>query len=103
MEVMHRLAATPHVCRECRLPLVQPEGVTAEGSCWRVSLRCPSCGWAAKELLDEVALRRLDEELDRGTEELVLAARQATEQNMREYTNRFVAALAADALLPADF
>jgi hypothetical protein len=103
MDLMHRLAATPHVCRECRLPLVQPDDVTAEGTVWRVSLRCPSCGWAAEELLDEGALRRFDEELDRGTEELVLAARQATEQNMREYTNLFVAALAADALLPADF
>jgi hypothetical protein len=100
---MPRVAATPHVCRACGLPLVQPQGVAAEGTGWRVSLRCPSCGWAADELLDEAALRRLDEELDRGTDQLINTMRLLTEQNMTEYAERFTAALDADAILPGDF
>jgi hypothetical protein len=94
---------TPHVCRGCTLPLVQPQRVVAERSSWRVFLRCPSCGWTAEELLDEVALKRLDEELERGTQELIVAMRHATDVNMREYVTRFAAALAADAIVPADF
>jgi hypothetical protein len=96
-------ALTPHVCRGCRLPLVQPERVEAERLRWRVYLRCPSCGWTAEELLDDAALRRLDDELERGTEQLVVAMREATDRNMREYAACFVSALAADAILPADF
>ena len=95
--------ATPHVCQSCRLPLVQPLRVEAELSRWRVYLRCPNCGWTAEELLDDAALRRLDEELDRGTEELIVAMREIIDLNMREYTARFVSALAADAIVPADF
>jgi hypothetical protein len=94
---------TPHVCRGCTLPLVQPQRVVAERSSWRVYLRCPSCGWTAEELLDELALKRLDEELERGTQQLIVAMRRATDLNMREYVTRFAAALAADAIVPADF
>ena len=93
----------PHVCRGCALPLVQPQRVVAERSSWRVFLRCPSCGWTAEELLDELALKRLDEELERGTQQLIVAMRRATDVNMREYVTRFAAALAADAIVPADF
>jgi hypothetical protein len=94
---------TPHVCRGCHMPLVQPQRVVAERSSWRVYLRCPSCGWTAEELLDETALKRLDEELERGTQELIVAMRRVTDVNMREYVSRFVSALTADAIVPADF
>lgn len=93
----------PHVCRGCRLPLVQPQRVVAERSSWRVYLRCPSCGWTAEELLDEEALRLFDEELERGTQELVVAMREVTDANMRAYVSLFVSALRADAIVPADF
>jgi hypothetical protein len=96
-------APTPHICRGCRLPLVQPQRVVAERSRWRVFLRCPSCDWTAEELLDELALKRLDEELERGTQQLIVAMRQATDLNMREYVARFTSALQADAIVPADF
>jgi hypothetical protein len=95
--------STPHVCRGCGLPLVQPERVEAERLRWRVYLRCPNCDWTAEELLDDAALRRLDEELERGTEQLIVAMHETTHENMREYAERFVSALAADAILPADF
>lgn len=94
---------TPHVCRGCRLPLVQPQGVVAERSSWRVFLRCPSCGWTAEELLDEETLKLFDAELERGTQELIVAMHHVTEVNMREYVSRFVSALHADAIVPADF
>ncbi len=104
MSVRGRMTGpTPHVCRGCRLPLVQPQRVVAERTHWRVFLRCPSCGWTAEELLDENALKLLDEELERGTQELIVAMRRATDVNMREYVSRFVSALAADAIVPADF
>jgi hypothetical protein len=94
---------TPHVCRGCTLPFVQPQRVVASGSRWRVYLRCPSCDWTAEELLDEPALKRLDQEMERGTQELIVAMRHVTDVNMREYVTRFAAALAADAIVPADF
>jgi hypothetical protein len=96
-------ASAPHVCRGCRLPLVQPQRVVAERSRWRVYLRCPSCGWTAEQLLDAEALRVFDEELERGTQELIVAMRHVTDVNMREYVERFVSALAADAIVPGDF
>jgi hypothetical protein len=98
-----RTEPMPHVCRGCTLPLVQPQRVVAERRSWRVYLRCPNCGWTAEELLDELALKKLDEELERGTQQLIVAMRHATDVNMREYVSRFVEALAADAIVPADF
>jgi hypothetical protein len=95
--------SAPHVCRGCRMPLVQAQRVVAELSRWRVYLRCPSCDWTAEQLLDETGLRRLDEEIERGTQELIVAMRHTTDVNMREYVARFVSALAADAIVPADF
>jgi hypothetical protein len=95
--------SAPHVCGGCRLPLVQPQRVVAEQSSWRVYLRCPSCRWTAEELLDEEALRLFDEELERGTQELIVAMHAVTESNMREYVSRFVSALNADAIVPGDF
>ncbi len=93
----------PHVCRTCRLPLVQPEALTAEGPAWRVFLRCPSCRTTTEELLDAAALERLDDQLDNGTQQLIEALARMTELNMREYADRFAAALAADAITPGDF
>ncbi len=93
----------PHVCGGCRLPLVQPQRVVAEQSSWRVYLRCPSCRWTAEARLDEEALKLFDEELERGTQELIVAMHEVTEKNMREYVSRFVSALHADAIVPGDF
>jgi hypothetical protein len=94
---------TPHVCRACALPFVQVREGTEEGTGWRVVLHCPSCGWAAEEVLDLDTLAHLDEEHDRGLEEVASALSRFTELNMREYVDRFAAALSADAILPEDF
>jgi hypothetical protein len=73
------------------------------GRRWRALLHCSNCGWASLELLDGKTLDRLDEELDRETDELLLALERLTSENLREYAGRFAAALAADAILPEDF
>jgi hypothetical protein len=51
------------------------------------------------ELLDRKTLDRLDEGLDRETEELLVALERLTSGNVRGYADRFAAALAADAIL----
>jgi hypothetical protein len=94
---------TPHLCRACALPFVQLREGTEEGAGWRVVLHCVSCGWAAEELLDVDTLAHLDEELDRGLEEVAAALSRFTEQNMLEYIDRFASALRADVILPEDF
>jgi hypothetical protein len=93
----------PHVCRACGLPLVQADSLVAEGQGWRVALRCPSCAWSAVEVFDAPTLERLDEEIERGMEELMAALARLTEDNMRDYLDRFATALASDAILPSDF
>jgi hypothetical protein len=66
-------------------------------------LRCPNCGCEREELLDQQAVDRLDEELDRGSRDLELALADMTRRNMREYAELFSCALAFDAILPEDF
>jgi hypothetical protein len=74
-------------------PTTDSPGTVRRSPAWR----------AAEELLDEPALKRLDEEMERGTQELIVAMRHVTDVNMREYVTRFATALAADAIVPADF
>jgi hypothetical protein len=93
----------PHICRACGLPLVQADCLVAEGDRWRVALRCPSCGWSARELFDAPTMGRFDEEFERGTEELMATLAVVTTHNMHDYLDRFAAALASDAILPGDF
>jgi hypothetical protein len=93
----------PHVCDACALPFVQLEDAVPAGSRWRALLHCSNCGWESLELLDRKTLDRLDEELDKETDELLLALELLTSENLREYADRFAAALAVDAILPEDF
>jgi hypothetical protein len=96
-------AAQGAVCRACRLPFLQPRLSVPVGKRWRVLLRCSSCGATSREILDHAAFGRLDEEIERGREQLIAALALVTEGNMREYADRFAAALEADAILPSDF
>ena len=92
-----------HVCRCCKLPLVQPEDAERAGRDWLVRLRCPSCGWSGEGVLDQDQMDRLDEELDEGLARVAAALDWVTKLNMQEYAGRFEAALAADAIVPEDF
>jgi hypothetical protein len=61
----------PHICRACGLPFVRIESSARHGRDLRVVLRCANCRWTAEQVLDEETLARLQEESDRGTEQLV--------------------------------
>jgi hypothetical protein len=82
---------------------VQPEFGVQEGVRWRVFLRCGSCGWTGEKLLDAGALERLETEVDAERDQIAADLRCLMDLNMRDYYERFVAALAADAILPEDF
>ena len=70
---------------------------------WHVALRCPNCEWHHRGRLRPGTVDMFDEELESGTDELVGDLKQLMRANMAEEIDRFVAALAADAILPEDF
>ena len=80
-----------------------PEFGLPEGGRWRVLLSCLSCGWSGQRTLDEDGLEAFERELDEEREQIELDLERLTHQNMSDYRDRFVAALAADAILPEDF
>ncbi|HSI81224.1 MAG TPA: hypothetical protein VK919_11310 [Solirubrobacterales bacterium] len=93
-----------HVCPACRSELVYPltwEPVT--GRQWSVTLRCPECAWIGGGIYGQGAVDRLDDLLDRGTEEMLEDLKALWWANMEDEVNRFVAALEADQILPEDF
>ncbi len=93
-----------HVCPECEQHLVYPvEWDEHDELRWEVELRCPNCEWGAIDLYAQEIVDRFDEELDRGTAALVRDLKRLTRANMEDEVERFVSALAADALLPEDF
>ncbi len=97
-------SADLHVCPECSSELVFPiDWHEADGASWDVSLRCPNCEWHHTGTFGEDAIQRFDEMLDHGTEELVSDLRELTRANMEDDVDRFVAALAANYVLPEDF
>ncbi len=70
---------------------------------WEVLLRCPNCEWNDVGVYDQTTVDRFDDELDRGTEALMRDLKRLTQANMEDEIERFVLALAADAILPEDF
>lgn len=93
-----------HVCPECASELVAPVAWEEAGrSHWEVTLHCPNCDWLGGGVFDEELVERFDEQLDRGTEALVRDLQRLMRANMEDEIDRFVAALAADAIWPMDF
>jgi hypothetical protein len=93
-----------HVCPECDRELVYPvEWEEVSPTHWEVLLRCPNCEWTELGVHDQATVDRFDEELDNGTEALVVDLKRLTQANMEEEIERFSAALAADAIWPEDF
>jgi hypothetical protein len=93
-----------HVCPDCDAHLVYPEEWTEHDPVhWEVSLRCPNCEWHGAGLYSQDTVDRFDEELDCGTEALVRDLKQLTRANMEDEIERFISALAVDAVLPEDF
>lgn len=101
------LAATDglHVCPACSGAFVVPGDVyevVGADRC-RLDLRCVDCGWEHTEIHSDIALERLDRELDRGYADLLWALEVLWIGNEEESIARFAEALAADAILPEDF
>jgi hypothetical protein len=103
-ELQQQQARGLHVCPECLSNLVLPLAWGEAGRAhWDVTLHCPNCDWIGSGVYDEELVERFDEELDRGTAALVRDLQRLMRANMEDEIERFVAALAADALLPEDF
>jgi hypothetical protein len=93
-----------HVCPACESRLVYPTSWSeADKTSWEVTLRCPSCEWSDAGIFDQETVERFDEELDRGTDELVDDLRRLVYANMEEQIDRFCDALQRDLVLPEDF
>lgn len=93
-----------HVCPACEGGLVYPTGWEEAGlTHWQVDLRCPNCEWAGTGIFSQVAVDRLDIELERGTDAVVDDLRRLMRANMEEEVERFARALQGDHVLPCDF
>lgn len=93
-----------HICPECNSHLVHPcEWDEVGKDIWEVSRRCPNCEWHEIGVFAQDLLEDFDEELDRGIEELHADLKRLVRANMAEEMDRFIAALAADAIHPMDF
>jgi hypothetical protein len=93
-----------HLCTECSSDLVFPvEWDEAGATHWEVTLRCPNCEWSGTGVFSQDVVERFDEELDRGTEQLVRDLKRMMHANMEDEIERFVHALEADHILPDDF
>jgi hypothetical protein len=93
-----------HMCPDCDADLVYPtQWSEVERAQWEVALRCPNCEWTHTGVFDQDTVERFDEELDRGTDNLVEDLKRLIRANMEEEIDRFAQALLADHILPEDF
>jgi hypothetical protein len=92
------------ICPACDSSLAYPvHWSEADQTCWEVTLRCPNCEWSETEVFDQETVERFDEELDRGTDQLVDDLKRLVYANMEEQIDRFCEALVNDHVLPEDF
>ena len=93
-----------HICPECDTQLVYPTHWSeVDRVNWEVTLRCPNCEWVHTGVFDQETVERFDEELDRGTDDLVDDLKSLIHANMEEEIERFSEALVNDYILPEDF
>jgi hypothetical protein len=93
-----------HMCPECDADLVYPtQWSEVDRARWEVALRCPNCEWTDTGVFDQDTVERFDEELDRGTDNLVEDLKRLIRANMEDEIDRFSEALNADHILPEDF
>jgi hypothetical protein len=93
-----------HVCLECASELVYPVQWEESGpENWSVLLHCPNCDLHREGIFTQQTVETFDEELDRGADVLARDYKRLMRANMAEEIDRFVGALAVDAILPEDF
>ena len=96
--------AEMHLCGTCDSTLVHPLEWSESGPLhWKVTLRCPNCEWTGTGVFTQAEVELFDEELDRGTEQLVHDMQSLSVANLDDEVERFAAALAQDLILPEDF
>jgi hypothetical protein len=92
------------VCGTCSSKFVQPIDWSLVGrEHWRVTLRCPNCGWEGTGVFAQETVDRFDRELDRGTRELTKTLRRVTRACMEAELEHFTQALENDLIMPSDF
>ena len=93
-----------HVCPQCHCELVQPVSwaEAAQGQ-WELTLSCPNCWWSAEGVYGEKEVHALEDQLDKGLEDMLEDLQRLTQANMADQAERFVTALQADQILPEDF
>jgi hypothetical protein len=93
-----------HVCVECASELVYPVQWEESGPVnWSVLLHCPNCDIYREGVFTQETVEGFDEELDRGADALSRDYKSLLRANMAGEIDRFVGALASDAILPEDF
>ena len=93
-----------HICTECSSELVYPLQWEESGPVnWNVLLHCPNCDVYREGIFTQETVETFDEELDRGADALACDYKRLVRANMADEIERFVGALASDAILPEDF
>jgi hypothetical protein len=93
-----------HICVDCSSELVYPVQWEESGPVnWNVLLHCPNCDIYREGIFTQETVEGFDEELDRGADALARDYMRLMRANMAEEIERFVGALASDAILPEDF
>jgi hypothetical protein len=109
VEVVHVDPPAPepqglHVCPACNSDLVQPVDWNEAGEgFWELALCCPNCHWFGEGVFDREQVDQLEESIDDGLTRMLADLKCLAAANMVEDTERFVAALHADLILPEDF
>ena len=93
-----------HECTQCGSELVYPVEWEQTGvKQWTVLRRCPNCQAIMAGRHGQAVVDAFDQELDQGAEALMRDLERLARANMADAVDRFVRALAADAILPEDF
>jgi hypothetical protein len=93
-----------HVCPYCGGSFVYPLDWSEEGPWhWRILLRCPECERVGTGVFPQAVVDRFDQELDRGSEEVLSDLQRLTHANMAKEIQFFIRALEADVIVPSDF
>jgi hypothetical protein len=91
-------------CLSCNTDAVHPfEWEEAGPDHWDVLLRCGNCDTFRRDIFHQVEVEDFDAWLDDCMDEIQNAAVRMARDNFKEWGERFVSALSADAILPEDF
>jgi hypothetical protein len=96
--------ASLHICPVCTCELVQPlDWTPAQDDEWTLHRRCPSCEWQHRGIYGDACVAAYATVLDRGDAALKALLARWERASIADAVEAFVAALAADGILPADF